>query len=119
MAQALLRSFEGELAKPAGKVERTADRYSADDPGRLGCPGCDEASRVGRIGRQVGVVWVAVGEMAEWREDVFVVTAADGAKHVTRLACGGVETFHKSKIAIGRGAQQRVEVCAGMIGDSH
>jgi hypothetical protein len=37
------------------------------------------------VWRQIGIVGVAVGEMAEWREDVFAVTAADGAEHVTRL----------------------------------
>jgi hypothetical protein len=48
--------------------------------------------------------------MTEGREDVFAALPANGAKNVTRLACGGVEAFHKSKITVRRGAQQRVEV---------
>ncbi|CDI11873.1 protein of unknown function (plasmid) [Agrobacterium pusense] len=79
----------------------------------------DEASGILSIRRQVGVVRIAVGQMTKRREEKFAVTAADAAEHVTRLACSGIEAFHESKITIGRGAQQRVEVCAGMIGDSH
>ena len=64
-------------------------------------------------------VWIAVGEMTKRREDIIAAVAANGAEYVTRLACRRIEAFHESKIAIGCGAQQRVEVCTGMIGDSH
>lgn len=106
-----------EIRQP-GRDRESPAKNVGDHP-RLARRVYDEAGWIVGIPRQIGVVRIALGKMTERRKDEFIVIAADGAENVARLVCNGIEAFHKSKVAIARGAQQGVEVCTGMIGDSH
>ena len=56
--------------------------------------------------------------MAEGRHDeIAVLRAADGAKDVTALAGDGIQALHECEIAVAGGAEKRVEVGAGVIGN--
>src|SRR4051794_32247956 len=85
------RSDTGSATEGSGNASLNRRRSSAS-----GRRAYDDANRIVRMGWQVGVVGIAVAEMAKWREDVLAVTAADGADYVTRLACSGIEAFHES-----------------------
>ena len=78
-----------------------------------------EARRIVRVRWQVGIVGVAVGQMAERDENIIAIIAADRAKDIARLAGDCIQALHEGEIAVACGTQERVEVGAGMFGDSH
>jgi hypothetical protein len=57
-----------------------------------------EAFGIVGIGRQIGVVGIAVGEMAEGREDVIAIVPPHGADDVARAARRRVEAFHEARL---------------------
>src|SRR6266851_4717689 len=76
-------------------------------------------SRQGFGWRQIGVVGIAVGEMSKWREEVVRALTPDGADDISGFASDGVGAFRKRKIAVGCSAQQRGEIRADIIGNTH
>jgi hypothetical protein len=57
--------------------------------------------------------------MAERREREIRAVAADGADDVARFADDGVGALHEREVAVCRGAEQRREIGACVIGDAH
>src|SRR5579885_2014202 len=69
--------------------------------------------------RQIGLEGVARREMAEGRHHKVAVVTPDGAEDVAWFAGYGVRAFDEREIAGGGGAQQRVEVGAGIVRNAH
>ena len=79
----------------------------------------DETIRIIGIGRQISIVGIAVGEMAEGREDVVAVVTPHGADDLAGIARPRVEAFHQREIAVRCRAQQCLEIGAGVRGNAH
>lgn len=57
--------------------------------------------------------------MAEGREEELAAILADRADHIAHRAGVRVGAFEQGEITVGGGAQQRLEIGAGMVGNAH
>lgn len=123
-------SLSGALSRPHRPEPRPtflglSSRLQSTPPGAVrradhaGPPSSTLDIRAVRVRRKVSVIGVAIGEMAKWREDIVPAVTADGSDDIALLARQSVGAFHQRQITVAGGAQQRVEVGAGVIGDSH
>ena len=77
-----------------------------------------ETVRIAGVGRQIGVIRIAVGEMAEGREDEIPIVSSHRADDVTRSAGHGVEALHEREVAVACGAEQGLKIGLGEGGDA-
>lgn len=69
--------------------------------------------------RNIGGEGIAVMQVPERREQIFLPAPADGADHIAGLTGNRIEAFHQSEIVVHGGIQQRLKIGSVMIGYRH
>jgi len=69
--------------------------------------------------RNIGGEGIAVMQVPERHEQIFLPAPADGADHKAGFAGNRIDAFHQSEIAIHGGIQQSLKIGSVMIGYRH
>lgn len=63
----------------------------------------------------IGSKGIAIMQVPEWREQIFLPAPADGANHIAGFAGNRIDAFHQGEIAVHGGIQQSLKIGSVMI----
>ena len=67
----------------------------------------------------IGSKGIAIMQVPEWREQIFLPAPADGANYIAGFAGNRIDAFHQGEIAVHGGIQQSLKIGSVMIRYRH